>query len=237
MRARECVTTLGMGHRGTSALVAAALVVTLTGCGVLGGDAGDGAAGSDGAGSDAVESHTSIDPALLECGSPDEEAPSRQLDDIVLTTATWEMPEGFAETFKYSEDMPVEHIESFWAAEPATDPVDLNVLAVVVYSDLDWGADIDDCGRVAEATMDERLASYREEGDAEPLTEIESLEIAGLPALQQDLSLPEYSYRGYWVFSRSQLIHLYCQWTSDAEKDRVLTGCDALVSSLTVPGA
>jgi hypothetical protein len=224
-------------RRSTSAPVAAALMVALTGCGVLGGDGADGSGSAGGTGGDVAESHTSIDPALLECGATDDDDAVRQLEDVVLTGATWEMPAGFAETFKYSEDMPVEHIESFWAAEPATDPVDLNVLAVVVYSELDWGADIDECGRVAQATIDARLARYRDAAGAEPLTELAPLEIAGLPALQQDLALPEYSYRGYWVFSRSQLIHLYCQWTSDAQKERVLTGCDELVSSLVVPGA
>lgn len=234
MRHSECVTTLGMGHRGTFALVAAALVVTLAGCGVL---ADDGADQLDGADGGTSASPTAIDPALLDCGTPDDTEATVQLDDIALTDVSWDMPEGFTETFKYSEDVPVEHIESFWAAEPATDPVDLNVLAVVVYSQLDWGTSIDECGRVDAAVIGERLTGYREVSGAEPLTEIESLEVAGLPALQQDLGLPEYSYRGYWVFGRSQLIHLYCQWTSDAEKTRVLAGCDALVSSLVVPDA
>jgi hypothetical protein len=146
------------------------------------------------------------------------------------------MPEGFVETFKYSEDRPVEHIESFWAAEPAQDAVPLNVLAVVVYSGLSWGEDIDQCGRVPTTAIDERLASYREGSGAEPIGDLVEVEVSGMPAVQQEVALPEYSYRGYWVFGRNQLIHLYCQWTSDAEKDRVLAGCDALVASLEVTG-
>ncbi|WP_420111450.1 hypothetical protein [Pseudactinotalea sp.] len=222
-----------MGHRRTFALVAAVGALLLTGCGG-GGDHGD---DPENSGDGASGASTSIDAALLECGDPENADPTMQLSDVDLTAATWGMPTGFAETFAYSEDLPVEHIESFWAAEPAEDPVTRNVLAVVVYSGLDWGEDIDECGRVPIAAIDERLESYREGNEAEALTDSAELEIAGLPALEQDLALTEYSYRGYWVFSRSQLIHLYCQWTSDAEKDKMLGGCDELVDSLEVAGA
>lgn len=218
------------------ALVAAALTITLAGCDIIGDGRGGGSAGAGGDGTSA-EAPTSIDPALLECGDPDNTDPTLQLSDIELVGATWTLPEGFVETFKYSEDLPLEHIESFWAAEPAENPVDLNVLAVVVYSGLDWGANIDECGRVPITAIDERLASYREGTGAEPLSDIASVEVSGLPAVQQELSLPEYSYQGYWVFSRNQMIHLYCQWTSDDEKERIVTGCDALLASLEVAGA
>lgn len=222
-----------MGLRGTRTLALALGAILLTGCGIVGDDGGD----PDGGGDGASGSDTTIDAALLECGDPENADPTMQLTDVDLTAAGWDMPDGFVETFRYSEDMPVEHIESFWAAEPAEDPVPLNVLAVVVYSGLEWGEDIDECGRVPIAAIDERLASYREGNEAEELTESAEVEVAGLPALEQDLALAEYSYRGYWVFSRDQLIHLYCQWTSDAEKDRVLTGCDDLLGSLEVAGA
>lgn len=221
--------TVRMGRRWTWALAAAVAVGTLTGCG-SGGTEGDD-------GGDAAETPTSIDAALLECGDTADADSTMPLTDLDLTTAEWAMPEGFVETFRYSEDKPVEHIDSFWAAEPETDPVPRNVLTVVVYTRLDWGEDIDECGRVPIAAVDERLASYREGNDAEPLTEETTTEIAGLPALEQDLVLDEYSYRGYWVFGRDQMIHLYCQWTSDAERDRVLTGCDDLVASLEVADA
>lgn len=222
-----------MGNRRASALLAAVLLMGAAGCGAVGDGAG-GVAEADGAN---PQTPTSIDVALLECGDPDNEDPTLQLSEVALTEATWDMPEGFVETFRYSEDLPVEHIESFWAAEPEQDPVALNVLTVVVYSRLDWGSDIDQCGRVSITAIDERLTSYREGNGAEPLTDITSLEIAGLPALEQDLRLPEYSYRGYWVFSRNELVHLYCQWTSDEQKDAVLSGCDELVGSLEIPGA
>lgn len=214
-----------MGHRRTFALVAA-LTWAAAGCGIVGGDA-----------EPDPTTPTSIDAALLECGDPDNEDPTLQLPEVDLSAAAWSMPEGFVETFRYSEDRPVEHVDSFWAAEPAEDAVALNVLTVVVYSELDWGDAVDECGRVSVDAVDERLAGYNADTGAEPLTDMEEVEVAGLPAMHQDLGLPEYSYRGYWVFSRSQMIHLYCQWTGDDEKERVLSGCDDLLGSLEVPGA
>jgi hypothetical protein len=215
-------------HRGTSALAALALIVGLAGCGTDGGE--DEATSSP-------QEPTSIDAALLECGEVTAEDPTLQLPDIDLTAATWDMPEGFVETFEYSEDLPVEHIESFWVAEPAKDPTPLNVLTVVVYSQLDWGEKIDECGRVPRTAVDSRLEGYNEHNGAEPLTKVREAEVGGLPALEQQVLLPEYSYEGLWLFSRDQLLHVYCQWTSEEEKAQVLEACDDLVASVVVPGA
>lgn len=218
-----------MGHRRAFALVAAVLAVAIGGCS----DAGDGVDGE----TTPSSSPTVIDPALLECGEPSDDDSVLQLSDVDLTAATWMIPEGFVETFIYSEDKPVEHIESFRTLEPESDPVLRNVLTVVVYSGLDWGDAVDECGRVATSVVDERLAGYHETTGAQSLTEVSATEVAGLPAVEQDLRLPEYSYRGYWLFSRGQLMHLYCQWTDDSEKDLILEGCDELVASVEVPGA
>lgn len=220
-----------MGIRRTCALLAAGLALTLAGC--ASDESGEGGA----ADRSAPQESTSIDPALLECGDPENADPTLQLSDVDLTSATWSMPEDYVETFEYSEDRPVEHIESFWAAEPDEDPVARNVLTVVVYGGLDWGDDVDECGRVPISAVDGRLAGYNEVNGAEPLTEIEQVDVAGLPALQQDLGLPEYSYRGYWVFSRDQMVHLYCQWTSDEERSRMVSACEDLLASFEVEGA
>lgn len=224
-----------MGRRRATALAAAGLVLALAGCS-SDGDATGGGEGADGSGS-AAERPTPIDAALLECGDPAGADPTLQLSEVDLTQVTWEIPSGFVETFAYSEDLPVEHIESFWAAEPEEDPVPLNVLTVVVYGRMDWSGDADECGRVPISAVDERLAGYHEVNGAQPLTEVEQVELAGLPALRQDLELPDYSYRGYWVFGRDQMVHLYCQWTSEAEQERVLAGCEELLASFEAPGA
>lgn len=209
-------------------LAALALIVGLSACGPGGGD--------DEASSGPQEP-TSIDAALLECGEVTDEDPTLQLPDIDLTAATWDMPEGFVETLEYSEDLPVEHISSFWVAEPEDDPTPLNVLTVVVYSELDWGEEIDECGRVPRTAVDSRLEGYHEHNGAEPLTKVSEAEVGSLPALEQQVRLPEYSYEGFWLFSRDQLLHVYCQWTSEEEKTTVLKGCDDLVASVVVPGA
>lgn len=211
------------------ALATVAVVTMLAGCGALGGDADDEP--------DEDATSTTIDAALLECGDPTNGDPTLQLTDVDLSAATWEMPDGFAETFEYKEDYAVEHVESFWAAIAEEDPVPLNVLAVVVYSDVDWGEAADECGRVAVTAIEERLTTYMQQTGATALGEATSTEIAGQPAMQQDLSLPEYSYRGYWVFGRTQLVHLYCQWTGDDTRDAILAGCEDLLASFEVPGA
>lgn len=220
---------LPMGIRRSFALVA----ITLLALGACGsGDSGDGEADGE-----SGTEPTSIDAALLECGEITETDPTVQLPDIDLSEATWQMPEGFVETFDYSEDLPVEHVDTIWVAEPEKKPQPRNVLTVVVYSELDWGDDVDECGRVPQTAVADRLEGYVQDNDAEPLTEVSEVEVAGLPAYTQSLSLPAYSYDGYWLFSRTQLMHVYCQWTSEEEKTRIRDGCDDLVASIEVPGA
>lgn len=196
-----------------------------------------GACGTDSSDGEDSAEPTSIDAALLECGEVAETDPIVQLPGIDLAEATWEMPEGFVETFEYSEDLPVEHVETIWVAEPAENPATRNVLTIVVYSDLDWGEDVDECGRVPQTAVDGRLVDYVEHTNADPLSEISEVEMGGLPAYEQALALPAYSYEGYWLFSRTQLMHVYCQWTAEAEKERILAACDDLVASVEVPGA
>ena len=216
-----------MGIRRSFALVAVVLLA-LAGCGSD--DSGD----ADG---ESATEPTSIDAALLECGEVTENDSVVQLSDVDLAQATWEVPDGFVETFDYSEDLPVEHVDTIRVAQPEKKPQPLNVLTVVVYSDLDWGDDLDECGRVPQTAVDSRLEGYREHNEAEPITEVSEVEIGGLPAYEQQLELPSYSYEGYWLFSRTQLMHVYCQWTSEEEREPILNGCEDLVASLEVPGA
>ncbi|MFV0253652.1 MAG: hypothetical protein ACK5H2_10010 [Beutenbergiaceae bacterium] len=226
--------------RGTTAALAAiALLLTLGACSLLDratDDPGQGSTGSGSEDSQGVGEPTSLDPALLECGDPKLSDSSLTLPDIDLQQTSWATPAGFQESFIYQEDRPVEHLESFWAAEPADNPVNLNALAVAIYSDLDWGEDADDCGRVLLTAINERLEGYNTENGATALTEVTTVDIGGMSVLQQDLSFPEYLYRGYWIFSRDQMVHVYCQWTSDAEKSRILAGCDELIGSVQLPG-
>lgn len=222
-----------------------AALVAVAGCGTSEGEGGDIEADP----SSGVAS-TPVDPALLECGDPDLADPVLQLTDADLTVAQWEMPAGFVETFRYHEDNPVERLEHFWVAEPQTDPVDRNVLVVAVYSGLDWGDEIDECGRVPTSAVENRLAQYVESGselvETEALSAPEPIEIAGLPALQQEVAVEGqdsagvvygYDYQGYWLFSRADLVHVYCQWTDEANAAPIVAGCTELLESLDIPGS
>lgn len=179
---------------------------------------------------------TEIPSWLLECGEDDgKRDETLQLADLDLRQATWSTPSGFAESSGYVEDNPVETLHSSWYAVP-TDPAQstLNVIQVVIYVDIDWGDLADGCGRVPLEAVEEKLARYREQIDAEPLSDAEMTELAGHPAIHQDIGLDRYSYTGWWLFSEDQLLHLYCQWTPDGDRAVIERGCDDLVASLQV---
>lgn len=239
------MSTRAGGHRRRSARAAAATAVTavlaLSGCGVFGGDEeslpGESAdAGSDSDASASSGDRPTVPPQLLECGqdqpADDDEL---QLADVDLTTATWSMPDGFEESFLYVEDNEVETIETTWYAVP-TEPElpTLNVLNVVLYTGLDWEDLADSCGRVPLEAVEEQLGRYREQIGAEPLDEAEMTEVAGMPAITQQIGLTEYSYVGYWLFSETQLLHIYCQWTDESAREVIEPACQPLVDSVSV---
>jgi len=177
---------------------------------------------------------------LLECGSdPDDKRDeSLQLTTLDLTQATWSTPDGFAQASGYIEDNPVEILYSDWVAEPTNPPLPrLDVLSVVIYTGVDWGDLADGCGRVPLDAVEEKLARYREQIGAEPLSEAEMTEVDGLPAIHQFIGLDRYDYTGYWLFTETQLLHVYCQWTGASSKDTIVSGCEDLVASVQVPGA
>ncbi|UFU08102.1 hypothetical protein [Ruania halotolerans] len=225
---------------GAAAVVAAVLALTsacqLAGDRDLTGEptpapSGD-AQGGDAAGGDGPRT---IPPQLQECG---EGAPSEgelQLADLDLRTAEWSTPTGFTEASGYHEDNPVEELHSAWYAEP-TDPAipRLNVIQVVIYTGLDWDDLADSCGRVPLEAVEEQLGRYREQIDAEPLSESEMTEVAGQPAITQQIGLERYSYVGYWLFSQDQLLHAYCQWTDESAREVIEPACTPLVESITV---
>jgi hypothetical protein len=217
-----------------------AAMTGVTGCGALeggGGATGDGAtsAGTREPGDDATMP-TEVPSWLLECGQDDKERDEElQLADLDLTTATWSTPAGFAETAGYVEDNPVETLHSAWYAEPTDPPMPtLNVIQVVVYTGLDWDGLADGCGRVPLEAIEEQLARYREQIDAQPLSDAEITTLAGRPAIQQDIGLASYQYTGWWLFSQTQLLHLYCQWTPEGDRAVIERGCDDLAASVQV---
>lgn len=193
-------------------------------------------------GSDSTEEvnvPTDIPQALMECGDPLSDAQGYQLIDADLAEASWELPEGWELTTQYEEDKPVEIIDDLWVVQPVDNPVSLNVLAVVTYSGLDWSEFSDDCGRVPVDAIEEQLKGYNEQIGAEILKEAEFTELGGQPAITQDVSIEvdssvdSYSYTGVWLFSRSHLLHAYCQWTT--QEELVRQGCSELLDSIQVP--
>lgn len=184
---------------------------------------------------------TEIPSWLLECGNEAGDGKrdeSLQLTTLDLTQSTWSMPAGFAQAGGYVEDNPVETLYSNWVAAPTDPPMPgLNVLSVVIYTGLDWGDLADGCGRVPLDAVEEKLGRYRQRIDAEPLSDAEMTEVDGLPAIHQLIGLDRYDYTGYWLFTESQLLHVYCQWTDAAYQDTIVAGCEDLVASVRVPGA
>jgi hypothetical protein len=227
--------------RTVAAAVAVLLagLLTVGGCGLADGDDEPGAGGERTTPEPdrSATMPTEVPSWLLECGAEDdkERDTELQLAAIDLTTATWSMPAGFTASTSYVEDNPVEALHSTWYAVP-TQPAQptLNVIQVVIYTGLDWDGLADGCGRVPLAAIEEKLAQYREQIGAEPLGEAEMTTLAGHPAIHQDIGLSRYSYTGWWLFSETQLLHLYCQWTPDGDRAVIERGCDDLVSSLQV---
>ncbi len=230
----------GVARRSRAGAAAAVAVsaMLLAGCGLVGGDGEPGDDAATGSASQRGEATGSppatLAPQLFDCGTGGDG--QLTLADTDLTRATWDMPDGFTQTLRYREEKPVEeNILDMWVAEPAEDPVSLNVLNVVSYDGLQWGQDGQECGSVPLSAVGDRLAHYRRVVGAVPLDEAELTEVGGYPAMRQRLELDQYSYEGYWLFSTTQLLHIYCQWTGPDQEETILTGCHDLVESVEVP--
>lgn len=234
-----------MRSRSSRATLAAVVaVVLLAGCAVPGfgdEDMGDPTGGSTSWEPDEdATMPTEIPSWLLECGAEDkgERDESLQLSTLDLTQATWDMPDGYTEASGYVEDNPVETLYSNWVAESTDPPMpSLNVLSLVLYTDVDWGGLADGCGRVPIEAVEEKLARYRDQIGARPLGDAEMTTLAGLPAIRQEIGLSSYDYTGWWLFSETQLLHLYCQWTEERYRDDIVAGCEAVAATLVVPDA
>ena len=196
---------------------------------------GGGGDGSPPAAQEPATMPTEIPSWLLECGNDKDSDDALKLADLDLTLARWSTPSGFEVVTSYFEENPVETLLSSWYAEPTDPPMPtLNVANVIIYTGVDWGDLADECGRVPLEAVEEKLAQYREQIGAQPLSDARMTEVAGQPAIQQEVGLSEYSYTGYWLFSQTQLLHAYCQWTEPGYRSVLENGCDALVASITI---
>ena len=213
-------------------LAAAVAVGALGACDPGGADPPDPPSTTAGGRAGAGSGTATVPPGLLECGKPTDTDKGLMLSELDLSTATWPMPSGFAETFLYHEENPVEEVVSTWSAEPVPAVDVLNIVNVIVYTGLDWGDLADDCGRVPVSAVEERLAGYNSQIGAEPVSEATMTTVAGQPAIEQQIHLDTYDYHGYWLFSQDQLLHAYCQWTND--ETLIEAGCAELIPSIQV---
>ncbi len=82
--------------------------------------------------------------------------------------------------------------------------------------------------------MLERVQQYQDTLGSEALNEPQVTEVAGLPAVTQDMRIPNYDFRGYWLFSQTELLFLGCQWTSGSARPEIERSCRELVESVVV---
>lgn len=219
--------------RGSGLAAAMAFGLLVAGCSESSQEPADPTGGPGEVQSGTAPMPTNVPPGFLECGSPLDDADGYQLIDADLTQSTWELPENWLRTYAYHEENPVEKVELIWTAEPIRDTVPLNVINVVIYSGLDWEEFRDDCGRIPVSAIGDQLEKYNAQIGARVTKEAEFIEFAGVPAITQDVALTEYAYTGVWLFSRTHLLHTYCQWTTN--ETQVREGCEKLFESFTIP--
>lgn len=216
-------------------IVTSAALFALVACSGLGGGLSEETPRRGSSGTQPGEMPTALHPALRDC-APEGSDDTLTLADTDLGQVTWSTPEGFSEVGGYHEDNPVEDIQDMWVAgADSIPPHTLNVISVNSYTNVAWNDFADDCEAVPLDAVAERLARYRAQIGAEELSEAEMVEIDGYPAISQDIRLREYDYEGYWLFSTTQLLHVYCQWEDDGAEQTIRDGCAELVDSLEVP--
>ncbi|UFU04410.1 hypothetical protein LQF12_07505 [Ruania suaedae] len=236
----------GRGRRLGTALV---LATVLSGCQVLGGGPDgpglptgpggtDSPTGTDGTGQ---EPPRTIPPQLLECGDPQAREKGGDGEQVDLTEiavaseATWTVPAGYMDADGYYDDLAYE-TQTFMVTlvpqDPSYDTLDL--LGVLGYEGLDWGELARECGEVPVEAMLERVQQYQEALGSQALGEAELTEVAGLPAVTQEMRIPRYDFRGYWLFSQTELLFIGCQWTSPGARTEIIRACEELVAGVQV---
>lgn len=227
---------------------AASLLLALSGCSLLDGDDPETEPPSSGP-TDGQGEHPSgqptIPPQLLECGDPagkggdseetEGDDPVELTDALVASDASWDVPAGYESATGYYDDLDYEQrmfMHTYVPTAPGYDTLDL--VGVLGYDGLDWGQLAQECGQVPLEAMLERVAEYQDLLDAEPLDEAELTEVGGLPAVTQTMRIPSYDFRGYWLFSQTELLFIGCQWTSQDAQAEIESSCADLVATVQV---
>lgn len=171
-----------------------------------------------------------VPPGFIECdGRPPKDG--ELVADVDLTTLRSSVPSGFSESFSYAEDNPVEGDweGTYYTPDNAQDFLD--VINLVVYPQMDLGPLTVTCDMISLKDIEARIAQYHEINGATVIEETEVTSVAGLPAVREVVKLAKYSYEGYWIFGRSQVAHLYCQWVNDEATIRA--GCTDFLASIS----
>ena len=226
---------------------AAAIVIGLSGCSLIGSEESTGGP-SDGpsATSGTVPSgDRTIPPQLLECGDPNvkpgadddaEDGEQVELTDArVASDASWSTPGGYYSADGYYDDLDYEELSFLHTYLPSAGGYDsLDLVGVLGYTGLDWGQLARECGRVPLEAMLARVAEYQQLLAAGTIDEAELTEVGGLPAVTQAMSIESYDFRGYWLFSQTELLFIGCQWTQESVRSEIESACAELVGTVQV---
>lgn len=213
-------------------------MLVLAGCGADGNPFGGGPEdpAPTGAAPDPDRPQRTIPPNFAECGE-EEPKDGELVADVDLRNMTADPPPGFEESGGYHEDNPVEGEWTGLYFVPTTQQDTLDVINIVVYPQMELGPLTITCDQVSRAEIERRIEQYHEINGADVIESSEFVTVAGLPAVREVVHLPDsgysgYSYRGYWIFGRGQVAHVYCQWVVD--QATIERGCDDLIASLRV---
>lgn len=234
-------------RRAVALGAAGAVLIGLSGCSLIGSDGptDDPSGGTSSTPGTEPSGDRTIPPQLLECGDPNakpgggedaEDGEQVELTDArVASDASWATPEGYYSADGYYDDLDYEELSFLHTYVPEAGGYDtLDLVGVLGYTGLDWGQLAQECGRVPLDAMLERVAEYQEALGAGTIDDAELTEVGGLPAVTQAMSISSYDFRGYWLFSQTELLFIGCQWTSESARGDIESACSELIGTVQV---
>ncbi|MBZ2194652.1 hypothetical protein [Occultella gossypii] len=173
---------------------------------------------------------------LLECGQEVKDS----LGDVDLESVTWSTPADFYESddFVSVNDYEEQNVELWVASYEGPEATAASAIAVTFYPEVAWGdLVVGGCAQIPIEAALARVAEYWEvPGTTDvPVGESEIVRIGGQPAIAHDFTFEGTQAHGWWLYSNTQLLHLQCQWVSEAERPGLEAGCDQFLESVVIP--
>ncbi|WP_154793853.1 hypothetical protein [Occultella kanbiaonis] len=173
---------------------------------------------------------------LLECGQEVKDS----LGDVDLEGVTWTTPADFHESddFVSVNDYEEQNVELWVASYEGPEATAASAIAVTFYPEVAWGdLVVGGCAQIPIEAALARVAEYWEVAGTTdvPVGEPEIVRIGGQPAIAHDFTFEGTQAHGWWLYSNTQLLHLQCQWVSEAERPGLETGCDQFLESVVIP--